>query len=663
MYPGSSPYFVSQASIASASPLAARCGCQAHVTSDASGLRLVLEPFCERVTLDPPCPELIANVPDGKFVVPPNNPVESSHHYIHLRPGDTVLFENNHMQVHYSLQGSNENTPQADMPPAISSNDEDVQVKSSDPNPQGKEALQGSISNSETEDEGDPDRTTTPMNLTPATSRPTATKEVKETPKHRDVNKDDAPFSTAQEPPEKADSSPMPQMNGMPSSEIGLTGDAAAMAGADSPAADRAKRSQETINPRVLSSSQSDIEGATRSAKVMKTYSNRSRRTTPETRVVGQEFVGDEDEELPEPPTSEVLYPNGRAYEAATRTMSTKRKAETSEAPDEDATAAKVRKVSPIEDFSDAAEIEEGGEPVEAEDESDDGGPSQIPAGPKVSSGKLPRVARTDESDDDEIAVKPKKKSTRNKSSPEVVVRPQRSSKSASKTPAGTPGTPQSTATSSLSGKPPKILTSNYKPIAGLVKFLKAQGSTIIEVVPSRRTNFLCVVKEEQKLLRTPKVLRSLALGKQVVTERWITDSASAGELLDPADFVHKEVADTLEIDRRNLFFGKVLYFTNAAFKDYGKDIWEEMKMLATDAGASSVDHGTGGKGAQITGRNSIIYLGLPNDADVTVLIEEHSRVVYHKDLIKDAVISGELDLEDHQYMLTATKTKKGGRR
>lgn len=626
----------------------------------------------QHVTVEPPHRDA-ATASDGRWVVPPSNAAEQSHHYIHLRPDDVVHFEAHNLQIRYSLQKSPDPLTAIAMPPAVFDM-EGVQVKSSDPQRPANDAEANLQSDSETEDEaaGDADRTNTPAEVTPATSRPAATNEIKETP-HQDADGEDPPFSTAVNDLDDGALEDAPPGNGGPSSEIVPMGDLP-----DSPAARagqkrvaRAKRSQEASASRIQSFSDNDFPSSP--APPRATYGKSSRRNTPNrdaetgsTAKAGQkESVKSDPPSVP--PTSQVLYPNGRAFEAASRSIPKKRKVD-SDADKGEPIVKKVRKVSAAEEDEVESEPPDAAGEAEAEGESDDDdGPSQIPAGPRVSSGRLPRVARSDESSGDEIAVKSKKASARQKSSPEVVVRPQRGSKSASKTPAAASLTPTSTATSSLPGKPPKVIISNvandYKDNSALTKFMKSQGSSLIDSVPSRRTNFLCMVKAHPKLMKTPKVLRSLALGKQVVTERWIEESKSSGELLDPADFIHAEVADSVGLDRRQLFSGKVVYFTNAVVKEYGSDNWSEMKALATEAGASSVESGTGDKGGTMTGRNSIVYIGTNDDADATTLIEDYSRVVYHKDMVKDAVVSGELDLEDGKYRLKAGKVKKAGRR
>ena len=663
-----------------------------HFIPDCAHLRIVLDPLCDGVTVEPPGPDTTGAASGERVVIPPHNRTQNSRHYIHLRPNDIIHFETHNLQIRYSLQDSQKASSHASMPPATPPVYEDVQVKSSDPRrPEDALPQRRAASDSETDGEGaDPHRTTTPENATSPPSRPTATKEVKETPSHVRYDEDDAPFSTARDRPDQAGSNRTSPVNGMPSTEVEPTGAVASttVARAGKRQAGSMKRSQQASLSNIQSFSEDDFPSTPNPLK--KTYGKASRRNTPDKRGDGTEdddsldAVDQQDAVVSDrptvPTTSQIMLPNGPAHEAAARSVSRKRKLELDEGEGKEV-APKMPKLSTEEEDdaqangdADAADGDDAEDDAESKDidaaamqgeESDDDGPPQIEAGPRVSSGRLPHVARAEESDEN-IVAKPRKTTSRPTSSPEVVVRAQRGSKSASKTPAGTQRTPDSTATSSFSGKPPKIITSGMSPLTpAVLKFMKAQGSSTIASIASRRTNFVCVVKHDDNLLKTPKVLRSLALGKLVVTERWINESKDVGELLDPADFVHEEVAATMEVNRRKLFDGKVLYFTNALVKEYGSDNWQEMKELATEAGASSVESGTGGKGGKMTGRNSIIYFGLKDkpDPDATVLIQDYGRVVYGKDLIKEAIVSGELDLDDDKYKVAAGSTKKTGRR
>jgi len=179
-----------------------------HFISDCSASRLLLEPVCEGVTIQPPHPDVTTAATGGRILIPPHNPTDNSHYFVCLRPEDLVHFETHNLQIRYSLQGVPDPVPEATMPPAVVAL-ENVQVKSSDPrradHKNEEAAAPDSETESEDEDGGDPDRTTTPVNVTSASSPPTPTKEVKETPSHN-RHEDDEPFSTARDRPDDSGS-------------------------------------------------------------------------------------------------------------------------------------------------------------------------------------------------------------------------------------------------------------------------------------------------------------------------------------------------------------------------------------------------------------------------------------------------------------------------
>lgn len=248
------------------------------------------------------------------------------------------------------------------------------------------------------------------------------------------------------------------------------------------------------------------------------------------------------------------------------------------------------------------------------------------------------------EADTDEIAVAP---SNKRNISPQVIVR-QRDSE----TPASAGGSP-------MIGKTPKVLLSSNSTLRkSAAKWLKEQGSEILDDVKSKRTNFICVVKDDS--LKTAKVLRSLALGKQVVTENWIIDSKKAGEFLDTDDYIHPDIQKTATVQRRNLFHGHNLFFTNTLADKVYMSGWQDIQSLAKEAGASSVHKGSSADFGQLLGRQSMICFGADNsDPDVGRLQTQHGCTVYHRSLIPHAVISGKLNLGDEKFHLPTGNSRK----
>ena len=220
--------------------------------------------------------------------------------------------------------------------------------------------------------------------------------------------------------------------------------------------------------------------------------------------------------------------------------------------------------------------------------------------------------------------------------------------------------TPTSSAESSiLIGKAPSVLLTTESALrksAG--KWLKEQGASVINDVQARRNNFLCVIKDDN-LTTTAKVLRSLALGKLVVTEEWIRQSKKADHLLNPEDFVPTDLKDTITVDRRNLFQGKNIFFTNALAKAYGGG-WDAIQALAKEAGASKVDKGDSGTfGGLKRSKDAVCFGREKDDVDVQRLAQTHKCTVYHKDLLTHSIVTGVFVLDNEDFKLAEGGSKK----
>jgi hypothetical protein len=222
-------------------------------------------------------------------------------------------------------------------------------------------------------------------------------------------------------------------------------------------------------------------------------------------------------------------------------------------------------------------------------------------------------------------------------------------------------GTPQP-GTPMTGNAPKKILLSNSKFADGKVAkaFLKQHGAEIVEgTIPNKRTNFICVVGNGD-LATTAKVLRSLALGKKVVTDEWIEESMKEGVLLELDGYIHEDLGEIADLDRGKLFKGKTLFITNAQTKGYGGG-FDSIKELATAVGAQKVESGSAKKGSGTPAASTIILGGDGDDPDAKILHQE-GRAVYQKALLTQSVIKGELLVDDEELMWKPApeKGKKG---
>lgn len=218
-------------------------------------------------------------------------------------------------------------------------------------------------------------------------------------------------------------------------------------------------------------------------------------------------------------------------------------------------------------------------------------------------------------------------------------------------------GAPESPSTP-MTGKPPKkILLSNSKFAQGKVAsaFLKRHGATIVDDIPNKRTDFICVVGNGE-LVTTAKVLRSLALGKKVVADQWLEQSMTEGVLLELDGYIHEDLPETTPSDRGELFKDKTLFITDAQVKAYGDGI-KSIKELGLAAGARKVESGSAKKASSTPAASTIILGGDGNDQDAWKLTDE-DRVVYQKGLLTQSVIKGELLVDEVEF-----KWQKAGKK
>ena len=221
---------------------------------------------------------------------------------------------------------------------------------------------------------------------------------------------------------------------------------------------------------------------------------------------------------------------------------------------------------------------------------------------------------------------------------------------------------PHTAASASVSdSKTPRVLFSKsvLSSDKSLSLFFKRHGSVIVEDVPKASIHFVCVVPKGE-LATTAKILRTLAQGKVVVTEEWVRMSVKADQLLDPDSFVHSNIRN-LGADRPNLLSGKTLWFTRKLVKEYGAG-WSSINDLGKDAGARNVYGGKAHDGEMRDREKNVIFFGSEDDVDVRELMKEHGKVVYHKDMLSQSILRGELDLESDEFRLDApaTPVKKG---
>ena len=207
-------------------------------------------------------------------------------------------------------------------------------------------------------------------------------------------------------------------------------------------------------------------------------------------------------------------------------------------------------------------------------------------------------------------------------------------------------------------GPSPLILSSNsdvctqepYK------KFLRKQRANTPEHL--EQANFLCVGTADLKT--TAKLLISLAMGKTVVTDEWVTDSHAKGYLLDPEVYLHKDLQGR-PTDRTNVFKQREIYITAALKKQYGS-AFSDIQLIMRHAGAATI---SAKLAKDIDAYNTAIIIGVDsNDKDVATLTTRGFKC-YKKELMSISIIDGQLLVDDDSFIIkgSAATTPSTGRK
>jgi hypothetical protein len=605
----------------------------------------MLEPYAKAYVEAPPSNDL----PSGfdLTAVPSRNTRPFISRHIYLRHGDTVHFDDYACAIRVSVAPASHsaNTSFADGDKVAAATE--IQVKSSAHQPATTGRGVAHPHDDETEDEDGLDGLiNTPLGAvdsTPATSRPTDNLAVKDTPSRLFSRESNHIYSTARDiiHPENNDdadgSTPAARAGAArgKKAKVNQTEDAESQfvfldTKRQTKYGGTPRSKRQTKNETLESPSKSDLPSDPNEATVApkpRHPSNHAKLDDNTATSVSspnrkRSFSAHEEEEVMAPPAS---------------TAPPTKKARGRGRPPKEPEALK-----PVATTSD----KKRGRPskgTRAEDDQDEA------VEPPSSTGKLKRpsrrseakVASEEEDDKDEVAGTRRRKNT----SPDLDPRAS--------------ATPQSSTPHSSGKAPTKVLLSNsaYAEDSKAKNWLKRHGAPVEEKIPGRRGNFVCVVAVGE-LLATPKVLRSLALGKRVVTDQWVKLSMEHGELLDLDDYVHDDLAHTMSVDRSKLLHGKALFVTSALEKVYG-DSFAHLKELAAALGAHRVEVGAANKTNGMSD-TATIFLGRDgDDPEAQKLTEEDGRAVYQKNLLTQSILRGEL-LLDHDEFKWSSKPARG---
>ncbi|KAI4248162.1 MAG: hypothetical protein LQ352_006007 [Teloschistes flavicans] len=194
-------------------------------------------------------------------------------------------------------------------------------------------------------------------------------------------------------------------------------------------------------------------------------------------------------------------------------------------------------------------------------------------------------------------------------------------------------------------------------------KFLRQQNVKAVKNV--KDCDILCVGKGELK--RTSNLILAVLLGKDIVTDDWIIQSAKKDHMLDTSAFIPKDaarerewgfsLADAIARGRQGKlpFEGWIINFTPTAKKELGQ-MWKELKDVCLAAGAESVE------ARKIPARveGTIVVAAAAKEPDGTAL-KEAGWKMYSKDIVTFSALRGELDPDSKEFLVEAVvgKTKK----
>jgi hypothetical protein len=196
------------------------------------------------------------------------------------------------------------------------------------------------------------------------------------------------------------------------------------------------------------------------------------------------------------------------------------------------------------------------------------------------------------------------------------------------------------------------------------MRFLTSKGVRKAKSVAD--CDVLCVGKGN--LRKTSNLVMAVLGGKRIVTDDWVVQSASRGELLDLDDYIARDPAkeaewgmnlnEAIQRGRDNVkpLLGWTLHFTTAAKKELGKGL-SELKEIALLAGAKAVQVSLPTKSNK--GEVSTLIIAAPNDPDLG-LLEEGGWRSFSKDIVILSVLRGVLDVSQDEFLVTAKKGETG---
>ena len=204
------------------------------------------------------------------------------------------------------------------------------------------------------------------------------------------------------------------------------------------------------------------------------------------------------------------------------------------------------------------------------------------------------------------------------------------------------------------------------------MKFLARNG--VQRATSVANSDVLCVGKNTE-LRRTANLISAVALGKDIITDDWVSDCAKQGKILGLADYRAKDpereaewgttLSAAIERSRRGVrpLSDCCICFTPGAKAQLGKG-FAEIKEICLQAGAKSIQSSTPA-GSPSDPPTSIV-ISTEGDKDLETLHANGWRT-YSKDLLTFGILRGQLDLDHDEFLIKqntgptnpSTKNKK----
>lgn len=204
---------------------------------------------------------------------------------------------------------------------------------------------------------------------------------------------------------------------------------------------------------------------------------------------------------------------------------------------------------------------------------------------------------------------------------------------------------------------------SNSRPF---MKFLSQQGIVKVHSVP--QCTVLCVGKGELK--KTSKLIMAIMLGKEVITDDWVTESARCNEIQNFEEHLAQDpgreqewgfnIREAVERGRQGLEILQewTVIFTASAKKEVGKSGFSDLKEIATYAGAKSVSTTLPKKSPEELPFTLVI--GTVADVDSPTLAKWKC---YTRDIIGLSVLRGRLEIDSEGFLIQKPEQEKGSRK